>query len=200
MLHEPWESIYLTSRFGEIIYALCLPIKELNFYLQRYYYDVSNDRAISLSIRNRRLSWSCYKFECFIGWWTDIQTSLKERAGQGRHFNFFLGGPNFFFIFQYAIGLLKNWKKQHFICSNLTLFIVPFFFSLSFFLFSFSFFFFSFFFSFFSFSLGGGGGDAPQPPLNDASGAGVFTSISFSSLLIESHDSQLISWIDHGFR
>ena len=54
-----------------------------------------------------------------------------------------------FLKFVYATGLLKNWKKQHFICSNSTLFIVPFFlfslFSL-FFLFSFSSFFFLFFF------------------------------------------------------
>ena len=89
---------------------------------------------------------------------------------QWRHFNFFLGGPNFFLFFD-ATRLLKNWKKQHFICSNLTLFIVPFFLSLffsSFFSF-FSFFSsFSFFFSFFIFLGGGGGGDAPQPPSNDA--------------------------------
>ena len=72
---------------------------------------------------------------------------------QGRHFNFFLGGQNFFKFFN-ATGLVKNWKKQHFICSNLTLFIVPFFLFSLFFLFSFSFFFFSFFYSF---SLGGEG-------------------------------------------
>ena len=92
-----------------------------------------------------------------------------EARVQGRHFNFFLGGPNFFKFFN-ATGLLKNWKKQHFICSNLTFFIVPFF-LFSFFSFSlFSFFFLSFFFSF---SLGGGGGGGgrrpPQPPSNDAS-------------------------------
>ena len=51
-------------------------------------------------------------------------------------------------------GLLQNWKKQHFICSNLTLFIVPFF---LFSLFSLFFLFFLFFLSFFffSFCLGG---------------------------------------------
>ena len=74
---------------------------------------------------------------------------------QGRHFNFFLGGQNFFIFFN-ATGLLKNWK-QHFICSNFTLFIVPFF--LSFFLF---FFYFFFFFFLFSFSLGGR--RPPSPP------------------------------------
>ena len=72
-----------------------------------------------------------------------------------------------------ATGLLKNWKKQHFICSYLTLFIVPFFlFSLFFsFLSLFSFFLSFFLFFFFFFFLGGGGGaTAPQPPLppNDA--------------------------------
>ena len=94
---------------------------------------------------------------------------------QGRHFNFFLG-TKFFFKFFNATGLLKNRKKQHFICSNLTLFIVPFFlFSLFFsFLSVFSFFlsFFSFFLSFFSFFLfpcGGGGRRLPQPSPNDAS-------------------------------
>ena len=53
--------------------------------------------------------------------------------------------------------LLINLKKQHFICSNLTLFVVPFF--LSFFLLFLSFF---FFFSFFSW--GGGGRRSPSPP------------------------------------
>ena len=73
----------------------------------------------------------------------------------GASFQLFLGGPNFYKYFN-ATGLLKNWKKQHFICSNLTLFIVPFFLFFSFFsLFSF----------FFSFSLGA---TAPQPPSNDA--------------------------------
>ena len=71
---------------------------------------------------------------------------------QGRHFNFFLGGQKIFSFFN-ATGLLKNWKKQHFICSNLTF---P-----SFFLFFpfFSFFFFLNLF-FFSFSLGAA---APSP-------------------------------------
>ena len=60
---------------------------------------------------------------------------------QGRHFNFFPGCQHFFNFFN-ATELLKNWKKQHFIFSNLTLFIVPFFlFSLFFSVFSFFFFF-----------------------------------------------------------
>ena len=78
MLHEPWESMYLTSRFGEIICALCLPIKRLNFNLQRYYYDVSNDRAMCIIVKYETGSWvEVIKFECFIGWWTDIQTSRE---------------------------------------------------------------------------------------------------------------------------
>ena len=63
----------------------------------------------------------------------------------------FSRGPNFFLFFN-ATGLLKNWKKQHFICSNLTLFIV-----LSFFLFSPLFLFLSFFLSFFLFPWEGDG-------------------------------------------
>ena len=59
-------------------------------------------------------------------------------------------------------------KKQHFICSNLTSFIVPFFLFLCFPLFFsfFLFFLFFFLFFFFSFSLGG---DGLPAPLNDAS-------------------------------
>ena len=76
----------------------------------------------------------------------------------GASFQLFLGGAKFFFIFN-ATGLLKNWKKQHFICSNLTSFIVPFFLFLFFSFFSLFSFFFLFFF--FSFSLGA---TAPQPP------------------------------------
>ena len=89
---------------------------------------------------------------------------------QGRHFNFFLGGPNFF-LFSNATGLLKNWKKQHFICSNLTLFIVPFF------LFSLFFSFLFFFFFFFSFTLGGGRRPPQPPPLNDASGMHLYVQV-----------------------
>ena len=63
-----------------------------------------------------------------------------------------------FFLFFNATGLLKNWKKQHFICSNLTLFIVPFFHS-----FFFSFFFFFLFFLFFSFFFFLGGRRPPAP-------------------------------------
>ena len=77
------------------------------------------------------------------------------------------GEGQFFFIFFNSTGQLKIWKKQHFICSNLTLFIVPFFLSFFFSLF-FSFFslfsFFSFFFLFFFFLGGGGGGRRPPSP------------------------------------
>ena len=37
------------------------------------------------------------------------------------------GGQIFFYFSMPQEKKLKNWKKQHFICSNLTLFIVPFF-------------------------------------------------------------------------
>ena len=74
----------------------------------------------------------------------------------GASFQLFLGGQNFF-LFLNATRLLKNWKKQHFICSNLTLFVVPFFLFSSFFL----------FFLFFFFL---GGRRPPQPPSNDAPG------------------------------
>ena len=67
-----------------------------------------------------------------------------------------------FFLFFNAIGLLKNWKKiQHFICSNLMLFIVPFFLSFLFFLLFFSHFSFFLYFFFFLFSWGG----RPPAPL-----------------------------------
>ena len=89
-------------------------------------------------------------------------------------FQFFLGGAKFFLLFFNATGLLKNWKKkQHFICSKLTLFIVSFFLFSIFSLF-FLFFLFCFLFSFFSFSLGGGG-DGPPALLNDASVLGPDT-------------------------
>ena len=57
----------------------------------------------------------------------------------------------------------KIGKKQHFICSNLTLFIVPLFLFFSVFSFFLFFLFFFLFFLFFSFSLGGG--DGPPAPL-----------------------------------
>ena len=61
-----------------------------------------------------------------------------------------------FFLFFNATVLLKNWKKQHFICSNLTLFIVPFF------LVSLFFSFLSLFSVFFHFFLFLGGDGPPQ--------------------------------------
>ena len=85
---------------------------------------------------------------------------------QGRHFTFSWGGRQIFFIFQ-CHRTTEKFEKQHFICSNFTLFIVPF---LSFFS-CFSFFFFSYFFLF-SFSLRG---DTPQPPSNDAPARYTFT-------------------------
>ena len=82
----------------------------------------------------------------------------------GASFQLFLGGPNFFYYFSMPPDYWKIGKKQDFICSNLMLFIVPFFLS-------FLFFFFSFFFFFFSFFLGGGDGPPAPPPPNDASGS-----------------------------
>ena len=76
----------------------------------------------------------------------------------GASFQLVLGGANYFLFFN-ATGLLKNWKKQHFICSNLTLFIVPFFLSFFFFIFFLSFFFFFFL-----------RGRRPPAPSNDAPG------------------------------
>ena len=58
----------------------------------------------------------------------------------GASFQLFLGGTIFF---NFSMPP-ENWKKQHFICSNLTLFIVPFFLFFFFFFFSFSFTFFFF--------------------------------------------------------
>ena len=79
---------------------------------------------------------------------------------QGRHFNFFLGGAKLFFIFQCHRSIEKIGKKQYFICSNLTLFIVPFFLFSSFFSF---FLFFLFFLSFFFFLFPWGGRRPPSP-------------------------------------
>ena len=83
-----------------------------------------------------------------------------------------------FLLFFNATGLLKNWKKQHFICINLTLFIVPFFLFTLFFSFFLFFLFFSFFLSFFLFFffLGGGRATASQPFSNDASASDAIIS------------------------
>ena len=84
---------------------------------------------------------------------------------QWRNFNFFLGrGANFFFIFRIfrCHQTIEKLEKPHFICSNLTLFIVPFFLSFSsFFLF---FLFFLLFFLFFLFPWGAGGATGPPSP------------------------------------
>ena len=90
-------------------------------------------------------------------WRTWTWLTGLEALPSGASFQLFLGGAIFFSIppDHWKIG-----KKQHFICSNLTLFIFPFF--LSFFSLFFFFFFFSFFFLFFLFPWGGG--DGPQPP------------------------------------
>ena len=68
-----------------------------------------------------------------------------------------------FFISQSHRTIEKLEKKHHYICSNLTLFIVPFFLSFSSLFYFLSFL--SFLFSFFLFSfLWGGGRRPPQPP------------------------------------
>ena len=79
----------------------------------------------------------------------------------GASFQLFLGEGQKFFLFFNATGILKNWKKQHFICSNLTLFIIPFFLFSSFFLF---FLFFLSFLSFFFFFFFLGERRPPSPP------------------------------------
>ena len=80
-------------------------------------------------------------------------------------FQIFSWGAMIFCLnFSMPLRLLKNWKKQHFICSNLTVIHSS---LLSFFLFFYAFFlFFLFFFLFFFFLFpwGGGGATAPQPP------------------------------------
>ena len=78
-----------------------------------------------------------------------IKKLTKGCPSTGASFQLFLGRAIFFSM---PPDYWKIEKKQHFICSNLTLFIVPFFLS-----------FFSLFpfFSFFFFSLGGDGPPAP---------------------------------------
>ena len=75
----------------------------------------------------------------------------------------FSWGTKLFFIFQ-CHRTIEKLEKQHFICSNSTLFIVPFFFSFFFSSFFSLFSFLCFFFLFFFF-LWGGGGDGPPAPL-----------------------------------
>ena len=77
-------------------------------------------------------------------------------------------GPQIFYIFSMSPDYWKIGKKQHFICSNLTLFIIPFFLSF----FSSFFLFFLFFLSFFLFPWGA---TAPQPTSNDAPDSGGWT-------------------------
>ena len=69
--------------------------------------------------------------------------------GRGVISTFLGGGANLFYV-SIPPDYWKLGKKHHFICSNLTLSIIPFFLS--------------FFFSFFLFSWRGGGATASQPP------------------------------------
>ena len=79
----------------------------------------------------------------------------KAKFVSGASFQLFLGGPTFLFSFQ-CHRTIEKLEKYHFICSNLALFIVPFFLSFFFLLFLF-FSSFSFFFFFFLFPWGGDG-------------------------------------------
>ena len=107
----------------------------------------------------------------------------KAAAAQGHHFNIFLGGPTFFYIFQ-CHRTIEKLEKQHFICSNLTLFIVPFF--LFFLFFSLFFLFFLFFFLFFFF-LFPWGATAPQPPIwRLCSSSSIINSIINSMFMVRS--------------
>ena len=137
------------------IFEFCLAVGEF------WYIFVEQKQSLIFTLK--RKSEKSFEFCIAVGEFQYIfgerkQTVLspKTMVRQGRHFNFFLRGPIFYIIFQ-CHWTIEKLKKQHFICSNLTLFIVPFFLFFSFV--SFSFFFFSFFFSF---SLGRG--DGPQPP------------------------------------
>ena len=115
---------------------------------------------------------------------------------QGRHFNFFLGGANVFFSM--PPDYRKIGKVQHFICSNLTLFIVSFF--LSFFFSSFLFFYFFFLFFFFLFPWGGGGDGSPAPS-NDAPAEfpnKAWSKTSLNRLKFQQRDSNTRTW-HHGF-
>ena len=97
--------------------------------------------------------------------WEDRQRSTIHQRGfsrdphdetlSGASFQLFLGA--IFLNFSMPPDYWKTGKKHHFICSNLTLFIVPFFLSFFFFVFS-------FFYSFFFF-LGGGGRRPPDPQM-----------------------------------
>ena len=97
---------------------------------------------------------------CFISGYALETQSLRDSSVIS---TFSWGGGQIFLKFFNATRQLKIWKKQHFICSNLTLFVVPFFlFSLFFSFFLFFLFFLSFFLFFFF--LGGGGRRPPSPP------------------------------------
>ena len=99
------------------------------------------------------------KFDCNESRNESQQYAWTPSRRAGASFKLFLGGAKFFFYFSMLPDYWKIGKKQHFICSNLTLFIVPFF--LSFFFSLFSLFFYFSFFPFFFFLRG----DAPPAPL-----------------------------------
>ena len=98
-----------------------------------------------------------------LGVFIDREPTVEAHVTQWRHFNFFLGGQIFFY-FSMLPDYRKIGKKQHFICSNLTLLIVPFFLSLFFSSFFLFFSFFLLFLSFFLFFFFLGGDGPPSPP------------------------------------
>ena len=105
---------------------------------------------IYLLIFHIQKPWQCTKFEPELL----VHKIWSDPLKSGASFQLLLEGGEFFLFFN-ATGLLKNCEKQHFICSNLTLFIVPFFLFFFFYLFSFLLFFLYF---------PGGGAMAPSPP------------------------------------
>ena len=117
------------------------------------------------------------------------QLTTLSLGNAGASFQLFLGRGEIFFYFSVLPDYWKIWKKQHFICSNLTLFIAPFFLFSLFFSF-FLFFFFLFFFFLFPW---GGGRRPPQPPSNDAPAAMISSQsalllvILASSLILTCH-------------
>ena len=130
-----------------------------------------HDRCIStspVSLRSSYLANNLYpgtnRFHCFSIFWRRASKIFYWTKGVISTFSWGVG--KFFFHFPMPPDY---WKfEKNFICSNLTLFIVPFF--LSFFLSFFSFFpLFSLFSSFFSFFLFPWGSDGPPAPSNDAS-------------------------------
>ena len=135
----------ICSKYNQIYYTIgIIDLKSIDFFLlhSMFFYIFKKSTYFMYVAYNR--------FNPAFG----LQMQINH-ARTGASFSTFSWGANFFLFFN-ATGLLKNWKKQPFICSNLTLFIVPFFLS----------FFFSYFSLLsFSFSFSLGGGRRPPSPL-----------------------------------